>query len=402
MAGIPGLVGDPRAALAQSLLLQGQQPGRGIGGGLQSAGSSILGALLARQANTEAQKRREGVNQLISQALLGGTAQPAMVPTGAPTGMPQMASAGGGAGFGAAPTNNRQIMMQLLSNPDFINDPRASAVLTMLQPRESKLLSPEEEAQQIRLAQSRRPPQTTVNVGPQGQQFGDPPSGMVWGRNQDGSIMVQQVETPSGITFAPIAVPISGGPVEEERAAAAAEAEQAEAQQQQAEERRQMTAEMLVSDIDRIGQLIQGATLPTTGMTGALLANVGGTNARDIRALLDTIRANIGFEALSQMRQASPTGGALGQITERELQRLEAVMGNLEQSQTEDQFLRNLDRVREEFNVVIHGQRQPPGTSDMMPDPANMPRPTTQEGYDALPEGAWYIDPNGVVARKGQ
>ena len=399
MAGIPALTGDPRTALIQSMLMGGRTdtPGAAIG----SIGRQIVGALLARQAGAERERRQTAVNQAIMSALggAGGTVG-SMAPGAAAPGV----AAAGGAGFSTGPTQ-QQITAQLLMNPDFITDPRAPFVLQQLQPPESDVRSPERQAQELELIQARRPPATTINVGPQGQQFGNAPPGTVWARNQDGSIMVRETETPGGGTaFAPVAVPIVGGPVEAEQQAAAAEAAQAEERQRIELEREQMTAEMLVDDIDRIGQLVQSATLPTTGLAGGVLANIGGTAARDIRALLDTVKANIGFDQLKAMRAASPTGASgLGQLTERELSRLEALMGNLEQSQTQDQFLRNLDRVREEFNMVVHGQRQPPGTSSIMPDPSAMPRPTTQEGYDALPEGAWYIDPvSGQPAQKGQ
>lgn len=44
-----------------------------------------------------------------------------------------------------------------------------------------------------------------------------------------------------------------------------------------------------------------------------------------------------------------------------------------------------------------------PSASNIQPAIENMPRPTTQEGYDALPDGAWYVDPDtGSPARKGR
>jgi hypothetical protein len=49
------------------------------------------------------------------------------------------------------------------------------------------------------------------------------------------------------------------------------------------------------------------------------LAKVPGSGAADLRALLDTIGANLAFNELGEMRSNSPTGGALGQVTEREL-----------------------------------------------------------------------------------
>ncbi len=79
-----------------------------------------------------------------------------------------------------------------------------------------------------------------------------------------------------------------------------------------------------------------------TGLPGQVLENFGSTDARNLRGDLDRIKANIGFEELNKMRRESPTGGALGQVTERELQFLQSVQGALDQAQSPDQLERML------------------------------------------------------------
>lgn len=269
---------------------------------------------------------------------------------------PSVASAGG-AGFstGSPGMTREQIVSQLLASPELLNDPRAQMVFQRLTERpDSKLLSPEEFEQAVALRQAGRA-QNVVNVGPQGQDFGDPPSGTVWARNQDGTIAVQPTTTPDGIqTFAPVAVPIVGGPV------AAAQAEAAAAQAAR-EEGRQTQADLMTEEIERAKQLIiNPGLLPNTGAIGALLSNIGGTDAGDLGQLLTTIRANIGFDRLQQMREQSPTGGALGNITEGEVARLEAVQGSLAQSQSQEQLLFNLDRLARTFNEIVHGNPEGP------------------------------------------
>ena len=86
-----------------------------------------------------------------------------------------------------------------------------------------------------------------------------------------------------------------------------------------------------------------------------------------MRALLDTVEANIGFDKLQQMRAASPTGGALGQVSERENKLLQATYGSLSQSQSEEQFKRNLRRLRETYLDTIHGEGQGPGRPPNVP-----------------------------------
>lgn len=105
-------------------------------------------------------------------------------------------------------------------------------------------------------------------------------------------------------------------------------------------------ADRVIAAIDRA---IPRVNSWTAGLAGASLNSIGGTPARDLRADIDTIRANIGFDELNAMRQASPTGGALGQVSERELAFLQSVLTNLEQSQSPAQLRRNLELAKQEI-----------------------------------------------------
>lgn len=187
----------------------------------------------------------------------------------------------------------------------------------------------------------RRSSATQVNVGPQGIDYGDPPKDMVWKRDQgSGEIVI-------GETGAPIAIPIEGGPV----ATGAAAAEEAAAT---AAQQRQKYADVVVDDIGRALEMVEASTIPITGI-GAWTSIVPGTPSHDVAKILDTVRASVGFERLQQMRDASPTGGALGQVSERENTLLQASLGSLEQSQSKEQFVRNLQRVRDLYLDTIHG-----------------------------------------------
>ena len=101
----------------------------------------------------------------------------------------------------------------------------------------------------------------------------------------------------------------------------------------------------------------------TTGMFGKLLSYVGGSDANNLRAQLDTIRSNVGFDKLQAMREASPTGGALGNVSEKENLYLQSVLGNVDQSQSPEQLKRNLLRLREAYLDIVHGYgNRPSGT----------------------------------------
>lgn len=89
----------------------------------------------------------------------------------------------------------------------------------------------------------------------------------------------------------------------------------------------------------------------STGLSGALLKDLPQTEAYNLARLLDTIKANIGFDALNAMRQNSPTGGALGNVTERELAFLQATMGSLDQAQTVGQLVDIMGQIKENFRI---------------------------------------------------
>lgn len=117
----------------------------------------------------------------------------------------------------------------------------------------------------------------------------------------------------------------------------------------------QVTANIVTQDIARVLGVMEIAELPTTGAVGSFLTRVPGTAASNVKFLLDSVKANVGFERLNQMRLASPTGGALGQVTERELGFLQATLGSLDQAQTQDQFIFNLKRIHDQFLDTVHG-----------------------------------------------
>lgn len=98
--------------------------------------------------------------------------------------------------------------------------------------------------------------------------------------------------------------------------------------------------------INAIDTALSQANWGTTGALGAI-GSMPGMWAHDLAKTLDTVKANIGFEELNTMRENSPTGGALGQITERELAFLQSTIASIEQSQSEEQLKRNLQILRD-------------------------------------------------------
>lgn len=96
--------------------------------------------------------------------------------------------------------------------------------------------------------------------------------------------------------------------------------------------------------IDHAMQLAQAA--PATGIF-SIASAVPGTPQYDLKTTLDTIKANVGFDQLQQMRDSSPTGGALGQVSEQENRLLQSVLGSLDQAQSQQQFIQNLQALKQ-------------------------------------------------------
>lgn len=138
-----------------------------------------------------------------------------------------------------------------------------------------------------------------------------------------------------------------------------------------------------------------------SGMTGALLSKVPGSGAFDLRKDIDTIKANIGFQELQAMRQASPTGGALGQVAVKELDMLQAVLGNLDANQSRGQLEANLKAVKKHFdNWASYVAQAAAEEKNRSPAPAaggaGTPAPAGQ-APGAAPSPA---DPLGLRARR--
>jgi hypothetical protein len=136
-----------------------------------------------------------------------------------------------------------------------------------------------------------------------------------------------------------------------------------------------------------------------------VLARIPGTAAADAARLLDSVRANVGFAQLNQMRSESPTGGALGNVTERELAFLQAVLGSLDQTQSPAQFRDNIIRVRNVFLDIVHGAGNgPPRQTPSFQQGRNQP-PAGSRPNDAAPEttgpgGVGTASPPSVTTRR--
>jgi len=168
-------------------------------------------------------------------------------------------------------------------------------------------------------------PSTAASGSP--QQQGD----LVLPKPQEG---YEWIATPQG----PAQRPIQGTP------AAKAETEKQQGKTQ--------TTDIVAQDIGRALALSNGWT---TGAAGGALKNFPGTGAYQLDSILSGMKGNIGLDRIQQLRQQSPTGGALGSVSEGEHKIVQSVYGDLTQSQDRAQFEFNLKRLHNVYMDTVNG-----------------------------------------------
>lgn len=77
-----------------------------------------------------------------------------------------------------------------------------------------------------------------------------------------------------------------------------------------------------------------------------------GSDAQKLREMLNVIETNIAFDRLQEMREASPTGGALGQVSDMENQMLKQSLASLSQYNSPRDLLFGLNKVQHHYQRV--------------------------------------------------
>jgi len=104
--------------------------------------------------------------------------------------------------------------------------------------------------------------------------------------------------------------------------------------------------------LDMINDIKNMVGYNTTGV-GSLLSYIPGTDATDLEANLSALKANIGFSELTAMRAASPTGGALGNVSDTEIRLLTDTLGGLSTRQSPANFNKNLATVQKGLTKIF-------------------------------------------------
>lgn len=109
------------------------------------------------------------------------------------------------------------------------------------------------------------------------------------------------------------------------------------------------TLDSAISNVDRMSDVARGiinnpALEKITGLQG-VFPNMPGGRAANVQAQLDNLTSQVGFSVLQAMRDASKTGGALGQVSDFENRQLQNNLAALSRSQSADQYRAQLQKI---------------------------------------------------------
>jgi len=153
-----------------------------------------------------------------------------------------------------------------------------------------------------------------------------------------------------------------------------------------------------------------GAMAFVPGVGGAM--TIPGTDAANFKAGLETLKSQVAFGVLQNMRNNSKTGGALGQVSDKEGQLLMANLAALDRAQSVDEFTGSLDRIlkytesakdrlREAYNLK-HGNSSKQRSAAAAP----AARPATNaKGWKLMKDAKGnqaYVSPDGQQFEEAQ
>jgi len=271
---------------------------------------------------------------------------PAAEPTSAPTNalVPAAAAPAAPVNAMAAPAGvTREMIQQMMLSPNANVRARGKALLDSLpKERTSQLLTPEEEAQKVRIAAAGRAPRSSGGGSRSGgdgdNTVAESGKGVGTYRDESGNLVT--------VTHAD-AVRRKLIKASEDAQLPPKEIQKREALFPKAKQAVQ-TVEASMDTLDK--DLTTLANHPgLNGITGVIYGRTPSVTpaAREAQALYDKIVARGGFSELQAMRAASPTGGALGNVSNQEGQQLKQAFAEIGREQATDSVRRALLRAAE-------------------------------------------------------
>ncbi len=171
------------------------------------------------------------------------------------------------------------------------------------------------------------------------------------------------------------------------------------------------------ANLDRLISEAQGiikdpALKRITGIAGTL-PNWPGGEAADVQARLETLKSQAGFAVLQAMRDASKTGGALGNVSNFEVQALQNNLAALDTRQSPEAFVSSLKQIVDYANGVKARmsdayQQQYGGSNPAQPQATQQQTPRSDDGIptisspqqlQSLPSGTVFRAPDGSLRK---
>jgi hypothetical protein len=146
-------------------------------------------------------------------------------------------------------------------------------------------------------------------------------------------------------------VPIPGGPAD-------TEAQNLNRKQTGKEAMTRRAGTTVVQDLGRAKELIPNL-IPGDGMAGAnariARSKIAGSPEWTFVKNIESAKSNIGLDRLQEMRENSPTGGALGQVPFQQQKRLEQVYGEVDLGMPMEMIEANINRIQNIYTDIMYG-----------------------------------------------
>jgi hypothetical protein len=143
--------------------------------------------------------------------------------------------------------------------------------------------------------------------------------------------------------------------------------------------------------------LLMGTDFEASGISGALMSYIPGSNARDRSRLIKSLKANLGLESIAELKALSATGSTgLGQVSNIELDALQSAVAAIDVTMSEEAQKLALEK------IAAHMQRAKNAMAGLLPkDTVEWNSPMYQAaGFAKSKRGEIYYSPSGPTGQR--
>lgn len=105
--------------------------------------------------------------------------------------------------------------------------------------------------------------------------------------------------------------------------------------------------------IDAATKALSSIGVKTTGLAGSVMSKVPGSSRKALEGYIDTLKSNLAFEHLQEMRNNSKTGGALGTVSDTELRLLSSAVTALDPNQPPEVLKENIGKIKTQYEGIL-------------------------------------------------